>query len=114
MGCVLETKKRYAGWMYESEGSIPRLDAKGIETVRRDTCPVVAKVYCWHTQRYPVQTLEKCLQFILQQKYNNFLSFLDHRLTTLKQSHFTDFIFCKEYRGEYDANSPVPQKKVAE
>ena len=43
-GCVLETKKRYAGWMYESEDAIPKLDAKGIETVRRDTCPIVSDV----------------------------------------------------------------------
>lgn len=41
---VLMTKKRYVGMMFESPGQQePTFDAKGIETVRRDTCPAVAK-----------------------------------------------------------------------
>lgn len=45
MGCVLQTKKRYAGYMYESaDQAEPLFDAKGIETVRRDSVPAVAKV----------------------------------------------------------------------
>lgn len=43
--CVLQTKKRYVGFMYESpDQKEPVYDAKGIETVRRDTCSAVAKV----------------------------------------------------------------------
>ena len=43
--CVLASKKRYVGFMFESPGQVePAFDAKGIETVRRDTCPVVAKM----------------------------------------------------------------------
>nr|CAD7571397.1 unnamed protein product [Timema californicum] len=43
--CILQTKKRYVGYMYENpEQETPTYDAKGIETVRRDGCPVVAKV----------------------------------------------------------------------
>ena len=43
--CVLETKKRYVGFMYESLSQVePVYDAKGIETVRRDGCPAVVKV----------------------------------------------------------------------
>lgn len=43
--CVLQTKKRYVGYMYESlDQKDPVFDAKGIETVRRDGCPAVAKV----------------------------------------------------------------------
>lgn len=43
--CVLQTKKRYVGFMYESlDQKEPEFDAKGIETVRRDGCPAVAKV----------------------------------------------------------------------
>ena len=50
---VLVTKKRYAGFMYESPTQLtPDFDAKGIETVRRDGCLAGAK------------TLEKvCLAF---------------------------------------------------
>lgn len=43
--CFLLTKKRYVGYSYEFPGQeTPTYDAKGIETVRRDTCPVVAKI----------------------------------------------------------------------
>lgn len=42
---ILQTKKRYVGYMYETaEQSMPTYEAKGIETVRRDGCPAVAKV----------------------------------------------------------------------
>lgn len=43
--CVLLTKKRYVGFKYESKDQLePEFDAKGIETVRRDGCPAVAKM----------------------------------------------------------------------
>lgn len=42
---MFQTKKRYVGYMYESPSqTTPTYDAKGIETVRRDGCPAVAKV----------------------------------------------------------------------
>ena len=45
MPCFLQTKKRYVGFMYESvDQKEPIYDAKGIETVRRDTCPIVSQV----------------------------------------------------------------------
>ena len=55
MGCVLQTKKRYAGFMYESaDQKEPVFEAKGIETVRRDSIPAVSKVGVfsyWHLVR---------------------------------------------------------------
>ena len=43
--CILQTKKRYVGYMYETpDQKEPIYDAKGIETVRRDGCPAVSKV----------------------------------------------------------------------
>lgn len=43
--CFLLTKKRYVGYSYENpDQKAPTFDAKGIETVRRDTCPAVAKI----------------------------------------------------------------------
>lgn len=43
--CALLTKKRYVGMSYICvEQSAGEFDAKGIETVRRDACPFVAKV----------------------------------------------------------------------
>jgi hypothetical protein len=42
--CILASKKRYVGMAYSSAAqTVPVFDAKGIETVRRDTCPLVAK-----------------------------------------------------------------------
>lgn len=42
---ILQTKKRYVGYMYENaDQTEPVYEAKGIETVRRDGCPAVAKV----------------------------------------------------------------------
>lgn len=42
--CFLLTKKRYVGYSYEKPDQVkPVFDAKGIETVRRDTCPAVSK-----------------------------------------------------------------------
>lgn len=42
--CFLLTKKRYVGYSYESPDQMkPVFDAKGIETVRRDTCAAVSK-----------------------------------------------------------------------
>lgn len=43
--CILQTKKRYVGYMYETAEVVkPVYEAKGIETVRRDGCPAVSKV----------------------------------------------------------------------
>ena len=48
MSVIFQTKKRYVGFMYETpDQQKPVYDAKGIETVRRDGCPAVAKVLCW-------------------------------------------------------------------
>ncbi|VVC97699.1 unnamed protein product [Leptidea sinapis] len=46
--CILQTKKRYVGYMYESpEQAKPVYEAKGIETVRRDGCPAGVKRVSW-------------------------------------------------------------------
>ncbi|XP_041971282.1 DNA polymerase zeta catalytic subunit [Aricia agestis] len=43
--CILQTKKRYVGYMYESvDQPHPVYEAKGIETVRRDGCPAGVKL----------------------------------------------------------------------
>lgn len=44
--CVLISKKRYVGMSYENfKQAVGKFDAKGIETVRRDACEFVAKVF---------------------------------------------------------------------
>ena len=37
-------KKRYAGMKYEQIDQPPVIECKGIETIRRDSCPVVSKI----------------------------------------------------------------------
>lgn len=65
--CFLLSKKRYVGYSYESPAQKkPTFDAKGIETVRRDTCPAVAK------------TLEKSIRLIFEHQDISRVRFLVH------------------------------------
>ncbi|XP_040070122.1 DNA polymerase delta catalytic subunit-like [Ixodes scapularis] len=41
---ILFTKKRYAGRMFVDANTPPKVDCKGLENVRRDTCPYVSEV----------------------------------------------------------------------
>lgn len=41
---LLMNKKRYAGLLWTSPDRYDKIDAKGIETVRRDNCPLVKDV----------------------------------------------------------------------
>jgi len=42
--CVLQSKKRYVGFKYENPDDLePVLEAKGIETIRRDGIPAQQK-----------------------------------------------------------------------
>ena len=52
---ILLAKKRYIGNMYETQTQTePVLDAKGIEIIRRDGCPIASK------------TLEKCIKLLFE------------------------------------------------
>lgn len=43
--CILQTKKRYVGYMYENKSQkTPIFDAKGMETIRRDGTPAQQKI----------------------------------------------------------------------
>nr|XP_012569554.1 DNA polymerase zeta catalytic subunit [Cicer arietinum] len=104
--CFLITKKRYVGYSYESPNQIePVFDAKGIETVRRDTCGAVAKImeqslrlFFEHQSLLEVKTY-------LQRQWKRILS----GRVSLK-----DFIFAKEVRlGTYSARiSSLPPAAI--
>ncbi|CAN6575672.1 unnamed protein product [Malus baccata var. baccata] len=96
--CFLLTKKRYVGYSYESPEQIePIFDAKGIETVRRDTCAAVAKtmeqslrLFFEHQDMYEVKTY-------LQRQWKRIIS---------GRVSLQDFVFAKEVRlGTYRASS---------
>ncbi|CAH2065903.1 unnamed protein product [Thlaspi arvense] len=94
--CFLLTKKRYVGYSYESpDQSEPIFDAKGIETVRRDTCAAVAK------------TMEQSLRLFFETKnISTVKSYLYRQLKRILQGRVSiqDFIFAKEVRlGTYSA-----------
>ena len=50
------SKKRYAGLLYTNTQRYDKIDSKGIETVRRDSCPLVK------------QLVNSCLKMILVDK----------------------------------------------
>ncbi|KAJ4753536.1 DNA polymerase [Rhynchospora pubera] len=92
--CFLLTKKRYVGYSYESpDQKEPIFDAKGIETVRRDTCPAVAKI------------LETSIRIMFEhQDIKKVKSYLERQWTRILSGKISlqDFIFAKEVRlGTY-------------
>ncbi|TMW45044.1 hypothetical protein DOY81_009875, partial [Sarcophaga bullata] len=89
--CILQTKKRYVGYMYEtSDQKEPVYEAKGIETVRRDGCPVVAKM------------LEKVLRILFETAdVSQVKHYVCRQFTKLLsgRANIQDLIFAKEFRG---------------
>jgi DNA polymerase elongation subunit (family B) len=104
--CVLLAKKRYVGYMYEHvDQETPIFDAKGIETVRRDTCPAVSKI------------LERSLRLLFETKNLSIIkSYLRTQWTKILTGRVSlmDFIFRKEVRlGTYRGHHAPPAALVA-
>ncbi|XP_077875575.1 DNA polymerase zeta catalytic subunit isoform X2 [Ictidomys tridecemlineatus] len=91
--CVLQTKKRYVGYMYETlDQKDPVFDAKGIETVRRDSCPAVSKI------------LERSLKLLFETRDISLIKqYVQRQCIKLLEgkASIQDFIFAKEYRGSF-------------
>ncbi|XP_015242281.1 PREDICTED: DNA polymerase zeta catalytic subunit [Cyprinodon variegatus] len=100
--CVLQTKKRYVGYMYESlDQKEPTFDAKGIETVRRDGCPAVSKILERSIKLlFETRDISQVKQFVQRQC----AKVLDGRAS------MQDLTFAKEYRGSgsYRPGACVP------
>ncbi|XP_029411585.1 DNA polymerase zeta catalytic subunit isoform X2 [Nannospalax galili] len=100
--CVLQTKKRYVGYMYETlDQKDPVFDAKGIETVRRDSCPAVSKI------------LERSLKLLFETRDISLIKqYVQRQCMKLLEgkASIQDFIFAKEYRGSssYKPGACVP------
>lgn len=96
--CFLLSKKRYVGAMYESPVQMKfQFDAKGIETVRRDSCPAVAKIV-----EQSLRILFTSSDISLVRKYveRQWKRIMSGRISV------KDFIFCKEVRlGTYSSSS---------
>nr|CCC89437.1 putative DNA polymerase delta catalytic subunit [Trypanosoma congolense IL3000] len=62
---LLMNKKRYAGLLWTNTVRHDKLDAKGIETVRRDNCPLVASVISGVLNRILIQrSVESAVEFV--------------------------------------------------
>ncbi|KAL3883653.1 hypothetical protein ACJMK2_029895 [Sinanodonta woodiana] len=105
--CVLETKKRYVGFSYETPSQKePIFDAKGIETVRRDNCPAVAKI------------LERSIKILFTTRdVSEVKSYFQRQCQKLMEGTVSvqDFIFAKEFRGMngYKPGAYVPGLEIA-
>ncbi|OAD62176.1 DNA polymerase zeta catalytic subunit, partial [Eufriesea mexicana] len=99
---ILQTKKRYCGYMYESpDQKEPEYLAKGIETVRRDGCPAVAKI------------LEKTLKILFDTKDLSLVKlYVTRQFDKIlrKKISLQDLTFAKEFRGlhGYKTSACVP------
>lgn len=89
--CILQTKKRYVGYMYETvDQKDPVYEAKGIETVRRDGCPAAAKI------------LEKTLKILFDTcDVSKVKEYVCRQFTKILtgQCSIQDLVFAKEFRG---------------
>ncbi|CAA0816819.1 DNA polymerase zeta catalytic subunit [Striga hermonthica] len=96
--CFLLTKKRYVGYSYESPDQCkPAFDAKGVETVRRDTCGAVSKMMEQSLRIYfESQDIDKVREY-MQRQWTRILS---------GRISLQDFVFAKEVRlGTYSAGA---------
>ena len=98
--CILVTKKRYVGYAYERfDQKKPIFDAKGIETVRRDSCPAVSKL------------LERSLRILFETTDLSLVKkYLLKQWEKIYKSRVSikDFVFAKEVRlGTYSAKASV-------
>ncbi|XP_078068465.1 DNA polymerase zeta catalytic subunit isoform X2 [Mustelus asterias] len=100
--CVLQSKKRYVGYMYESlDQKDPVFDAKGIETVRRDSCPAVSKI------------LERSIKLLFETRdISQIKQYVQRQCTKVLEgkASMQDLTFAKEYRGRdsYRPGACVP------
>ncbi|CAF0991008.1 unnamed protein product [Adineta steineri] len=107
MQSVLASKKRYVGISYETvDQKHGKFDAKGIETVRRDTCLIVSKI------------LQHSLKLLFQNKdITRVRHYVQSECEKILTNHYNllDFIFAKEYRGKakYHPSAPVPALRIA-
>ncbi|EKX50865.1 Rev3 DNA polymerase zeta, partial [Guillardia theta CCMP2712] len=96
---MMVAKKRYVGYSYDSPSSKPVLDAKGIEMVRRDSCPLVMRVQ------------EKALKVLFETKnISKLKSYMEGVFMDIIASNLNinEYVFAKEVRQGTYASSTLP------
>lgn len=105
--CILASKKRYVGRSFETlVQTVGHFDAKGIESVRRDQCPMTIKIQEKATRiLFDTCDLSQVKEYLLRQ------------WTKIQQGHLlvplNDFIFSKEVRFGHYRGQPPPGAEVA-
>eukprot|EP01135_Chromosphaera_perkinsii_P007361 Nk52_evm9s805 gene=Nk52_evmTU9s805 len=104
--CILMKKKRYVGYMYETEEQVEGVvDAKGIETIRRDTCPVVSKM------------LGKCIHMLFRKcDLSKIKSYVQKQFRKIDEEKIPiiDFIFAREVKpGKYKKPALQPAAVIS-
>jgi DNA polymerase zeta len=99
--CILLSKKRYVGYSWESlKQTEPIFDAKGIETIRRDSCPLVAKME------------EKALRILFESKDLSKIKRYCQRQWAkllLQRVSMADLVFRREVKlGSYRSATNIP------
>uniref|UniRef100_A0A914YDQ6 DNA polymerase zeta catalytic subunit n=1 Tax=Panagrolaimus superbus TaxID=310955 RepID=A0A914YDQ6_9BILA len=103
MPCCLLAKKRYVGMSYEAEEDEEGVfDAKGIETVRRDSCEFVAN------------SMKIILLKIFERNYHGVMTFLRQTVNNIQNIPLHEFIISGDFRGGYAEGAVLPVKKIAE
>jgi len=105
--CVLVAKKRYTGYMFETEAQeTGSLDVKGLECVRRDQCPATQKM-----QEKVLRTLFTTRDLSLVREY--VCSQFSRLLLGAQGASIRDFVFNKEVRlGHYRNENLEPPGAV--
>ncbi|KAL0228660.1 hypothetical protein GEMRC1_013280 [Eukaryota sp. GEM-RC1] len=102
--CLLMTKKRYSGLCFNSPSDSGFILSKGIETIRRDQCPMVSKL------------LQSSLELLY--RTDDVMSIKNHVISTFKRIlanriHIPDFVFSKEVRPFHHYTAPPPAAVLA-
>lgn len=89
--CVLQTKKRYCGFKWESpEQTKPVFETKGMEIIRRDCCPAAARML---EMALRIQFTTKDIDQVRRYVQEQFLKIQSGKLSNLQ-----DFIFARQYK----------------
>jgi DNA polymerase zeta len=99
--CALIAKKRYVGYAWENaKQESPIFDDKGIETVRRDSCPIVS------------ETLRESIKLLFEDRYDRFnlKRFLMQKFSVILNGNIAinKYLFAKEVRLGTYSNSGLP------
>ena len=85
---LLMNKKRYAGLLWTSTEKYDKLDAKGLETVRRDNCLLVRTLVDTCLRKVSIICCDVIMMYVIIYTINTLSTYLQHNLST----HFPPYL----------------------